>query len=360
VLTTTTLRDAPAHSEVDGIPVYRVFVDSGNRRSKLMAAWRMMRLLPSLVRDSDVFHFHGFTEKMLLLFAASRLARLRTIEKMTSLGWDDPIAIRSRPFGRLLAAAQTRVDRMVAVTPALRDRCVRAGMDDDVVVTIPNGVDTDRFVPVDATGRAAARTRLGLPPDVPIVVFVGFWSAEKGPHVLFDAWKRAREQTRLDAALLFIGSTSADHAEVHPVLVDDIRRRIDSAGLQSRVVFVERTTDVAAYLQACDIFAVPSSREGLSNALLEAMATGLPAITGAIAGASDSVIESGVNGFLVPAGDAGALARALAPLLADDRLRRDVGRKARQTIVERFAMPRIADRYFALYGELIGAASHRG
>jgi glycosyltransferase involved in cell wall biosynthesis len=360
VLTTTATRDAPEHSEVDGIPVYRIFVDSRDWRSKLVATARLMRLLPRLVHDCDIFHFHGFTEKMLLLFAAAKVSGLRTIEKMTSLGWDDPIAIRSRPLGRLLAAAQTRVDRIVAVTPALRDRCVRAGMAEGAVVTIPNGVDTERFAPVGAAQRTAERTRLGLPLDAPIVTFVGFWSAEKGPNVLFDAWERARLKTGVDAALVFIGPTDAAHAEVDRQLVDDVRRRIDAAGLQSRVVLVERTTDVAAYLQASDVFAVPSSREGLSNALLEAMSAGLPSITGAIAGVSDSVIESGVNGYIVPAGDAGALADILARLLSDDRLRRDVGRRARQSIVERFAMSGVAERYFALYADLIGAASHRG
>jgi glycosyltransferase involved in cell wall biosynthesis len=359
VLATTTNVAAAGASEVDGIAVHRVFVDPASRLSKLRASWRMVRLIPELTRNADIFHFHGFTEKMLLLFAAARVSGRRTIEKMTSLGWDDPIAIRSRPLGRLLAAAQARVDRMVAVTPALRERCVRAGMAEARVATIPNGVDTDRFAPLDDAARAELRRRLGLPLDVPIVIFVGFWSVEKGPHVLFDAWERARAQSGVDAALLFIGATGS-HVEVNPQLVDGVRRRVAAAGLENRVLFVERTTDVAAHLQACDVFAVPSSREGLSNALLEAMSTGLPSIAGAIAGASDSVIDSGVNGYIVDAGDAGALAETLARLLADDTLRRDVGRRARQTILDRFAMPRIAARYLALYGELIDAAAHRG
>ena len=356
VLTTTTRPGEPLQSEVDGIPVYRVFVDSRRRASKVAAAYRMMRLAPRLVRASDIFHFHGFTEKMVLLFGAARLSGRRTIEKMTSLGWDDPIAIRSRPLGRWLAASQRRVDRLVAMTPALRDRCLGAGIAETKVVTIPNGVDTGRFAPVDAAGRAAQRRRLGLLPDVALVTFVGFWSEEKGPHRLFDAWERARRTSGVDAALLFLGSTNPEHSEVDARLVEQVRRQAAGAALDARVIFVERTVDVAAYLQASDIFAVPSSREGLSNALLEAMSTGLPSIAGAIPG-GESVIESGSNGYLVPRDDGAALAAILGRLLGDPQLRADVGRRARQTIEERFAMSGVADRYFALYAELMGAVS---
>lgn len=352
ILTTTTTPGEVERSEVDGIPVYRVYVDSRSRRSKIAAALRMLRLAPTLVRGCDIFHFHGFTEKMILLFGAARLSGRRTIEKMTSLGWDDPIAIRSRPLGRLLAASQRRVDRLVAITPALRDRCLSAGIAEANIVTIPNGVDTERFAPVDAAGRAAQRRRLGLPPDVPLVTFIGFWSEEKGPHRLFDAWARARQATGVDAALLFVGSTDPAHPEVDVQLVAQVRQRAAAVGLESRFAFVEQTVDVAAYLQASDIFAVPSSREGLSNALLEAMSTGLPSIAGAIPG-GDSVIESGSNGYLVPPADGDLLADVLGRLLADPRLRADVGRRARHTIVERFAMPTVAERYFALYTELM-------
>jgi glycosyltransferase involved in cell wall biosynthesis len=352
VLTTTTVRGQPERSEVDGMTVYRVFVDSRSARSKIAAACRLMRLAPGLARSCDIFHFHGFTEKMILLFGAARLSGRRTIEKMTSLGWDDPISIRSRPMGRVLAASQRRVDRLVAVTPALRARCLAAGIAAAKVMTIPNGVDTGRFAPVDAAGRAAERRRLGLPPDVPLVTFIGFWSEEKGPHRLFEAWTRARQASGVDAALLFIGSTDRAHAEVDARLVDDVRRRASGAGLPSRVVFVEQTLDVAGYLRASDIFAVPSSREGLSNALLEAMSTGLPSIAGAIPG-GESVIESGSNGYAVPPEDGAALADVLARLLVDPQLRDAVGERARRTVVERFAMREVGERYLALYSELV-------
>jgi glycosyltransferase involved in cell wall biosynthesis len=356
ILTTTIERGLPALSDVDDVPVHRVFVDVGSPLAKVAAAMRMLRLTPALAARHDIFHFHGFTEKMLLLLGAAKLAGRPTIEKTTSLGWDDPIAIRSRPLGRMLAAGVARVDRLVAVSPAIAARCRDAGLAGNRVEEIPNGVDTARFAPVDAAARAALRARLDLPADATVVTFVGFWSREKGPHLLFDAWRMARASTGLNTVLLYIGSTDPAHAEVDADIVGAVRQRLQSESLGPSVRFVERTTDVASYLQASDIFAVPSSREGLSNALLEAMATGLPCAIATIPGVTDAVIASGSNGFAVPAGDVGALRDALARLMADGSLRQEVGRRARQTIVDRFAIGAIADRYFSLYSGLIAPA----
>jgi glycosyltransferase involved in cell wall biosynthesis len=353
VLTTTAERSQARRSDVDGVPVYRVFVDPRARITKIMAAGRMLGLLPALVGGSDIFHFHGFTEKMVLLMAAAKSSGRRTVEKLTSLGWDDPVAIRRRPLGAVLAAAQARADRIVAMNPALRERCRRAGIADAAIVTIPNGVDIDRFSPADRDERAEIRRRLGLPAAACLVTFVGFWSAEKAPHLLFAAWREARRQSGVDAALLFIGSTDGSHPEVDPALVAGVRRQIDLDGVGSRVRFVEQTTDVASHLRASDIFVLPSSREGLSNALLEAMSTGLACVCADIPGVTDAVIESGVNGWCLPPGDAPALAAVLATLFQDERTRHAAGGRARSTVLERFAIRSVADQYFMLYQQLM-------
>ena len=359
VLTTTSVPDAPEYSEVEGVPVYRVYVDPRDWWSKLAAAWRLLQLLPRLIGDHDLFHFHGFTEKMLLLLAAAKCTGRPAIEKPTSLGWDDPVAIRRRPLGGLLAAAQSRVDRIVAVTPAMREQCRQAGVRDEAIVSIPNGVDTERFAPVDEDRRRELRARLGLPPDACLVTFVGFWSREKAPDVLFAAWQRARRQTNADAALLFIGSSSADHPEADASLTAKVRQDVDAEGLGARVFFVERTDDVASYLGASDVFVLPSLREGLSNALLEAMSTGLACVCADLPGGTDAVIESGVNGWRVPPGDIEALARVLATLFQDVRTRRDAGTRARATILERYTIHIVAERYLSLYDELTGNAAAR-
>lgn len=359
VLTTTGDHRQPMDERVAGVPVHRVFVDARNPATKLRSTLHLLRISPRLAASADIFHFHGFTQKMLVLFTLARISGRCTIEKMTSVGWDDPVAIRSRPFGRWLRAAQRNVDCIVAVSPAMLERCRCASVPAAKIASIPNGVDVDRFSPIDLSARTAIRKRLGLPMDLPLVIFVGFWSTEKGPDVLLEAWMRARAQTGIDAGLVFIGSADARHPEVDAGLVGRVRGRVVEDGLESRVFFVERTDDVVSYLRAGDVFAVPSSREGLSNALLEAMASALPCITGAIPGVSDSVVEHQVNGFIVAPGDAAALALHLTALIRDPGLRQQIGAQARQTILTRFAIERIADQYFALYRSLLAGTNGR-
>lgn len=353
VFTTTADPSLPERDEVEGVAVNRVFVDVRQPSTKLSAAWAMLRRLPALATSHDIFHFHGFTEKMVPLVVAAKLARRSTVEKMTSLGWDDPVSILRRPRGAWLRAAMQRVDRFVAINPAMRDRCREAGIPDARVCTIPNGVDTTRFSPIDESRRGELRRRLGLPASATVVTFVGFWSREKGPHVLFDAWRTARRSTETPTVLLYIGSTNAAHAEVDATLVDMVKEQVRAEHLEESVRFVEHTTSVESYLQASDVFVLPSAREGMSNALLEAMSVGVPSIVTAIPGATDAVIEDGVTGWIVAPGDRDALSARLQELFVRPDCRDRVGRGARTSIVKRFSITAVADAYYDLYRTLI-------
>ena len=353
VLTTTGDRSLPSRADVDGVAVRRIFVDPKQPATKLMALPRLVGRASALAASHDIFHFHGFTEKMLVLFAIARLSGRRIVEKMTSVGWDDPIAIRSRPFGSLLAAGIARADRLVAVSPAVEERCRRAGLRPDRIRSIPNGVDAVRFAPADDRARALLRERLGLPRAKCLVTWIGFWSREKGPHVLFDAWRQARTRTGVPTALLYIGSTDPAHAEVDASLVSGVKARIAAEQLGDDVIWVERTDEIEAYLQASDIFALPSSREGMSNALLEAMATGLPCVAAAIPGVTDAMIGPGHDGGIVPPEDAGALATILTEWLSSAARRAEIGRQARDTVMKKFSMTTVANQYLSLYNELI-------
>src|SRR5207247_9648191 len=97
----------------------------------------------------------------------------------------------------------------------------------------------------------------------------------KAPHILFEAWRRLRPTTG-QPYLLFIGSTDPTHIEVDSQVVAAIEGEIGRAGLGERVGFVEATDAVDEYLRASDIYAAPSRREGLSNALLESLACARP------------------------------------------------------------------------------------
>jgi glycosyltransferase involved in cell wall biosynthesis len=115
------------------------------------------------------------------------------------------------------------------------------------------------------------------------------------------------------------------------------------------VIFTGTTHDVQDYFRAADVFVLPSRREGLPVALLEAMACGLPCVASLLPGATDTIIANGGNGLLVPPGDAVALADHVARVLQDTALASALGAAARETIAARFANTDVAGQWLAAY-----------
>lgn len=356
VLTTTSQPGEPLESEVDGVRVCRIFLDPRKPWTKVRALAQFVRVAGRLAFAADIFHFHGFTQKMLLLIPLAKLLRRPIIEKMTSVGWDDALSIRQRRGGAVMARAFAMADRFVSISPAMTERMTRGGVGASAIVPIPNGVDVARFAPVDEVGRSVIRARLGLPASAWIVTFIGFWSLEKNPDLLFEAWLRVVRETGVESELLFVGATAESHLETDSALVARIRERARAEGVADRLRFVEHTHDVPLYLQASNAFVLPSTREGLPNALLEGMATGLPCVCTRIPGVTDWLIDDGKSGFLVPPNDVDAITCALKRLARNEGLAARVGATAREVAVERFAIGQVADRYFELYRTLCPAS----
>ena len=133
---------------------------------------------------------------------------------------------------------------------------------------------------------------------------------------------------------------------------------IEQLALQDIAWLAGDRQDVPRLLQAMDVFVLPSLGEGISNTVLEAMASGLPVIATAVGG-NVELVEDGCNGSLVPPGDQLALSNALAALLHDDSERARRGANARQRVCERFDWDRTVAAYLRVYDELTGRAADR-
>lgn len=348
VLTTSRLAsNVPV--EIDGVPVSRVPVRIGRRLSELAAAAALARGLLRLARRRSIVHFHGFSRKSLFLIPLARRLGKHTIVKLTSVGDDDPPSIRRQ--GRLHAWVHGSADLYIAVSPRQVELCVEAGIAAARVRLIPNGVDLARFRPSADEERATLRRALALP-DAPVVLCVGHFSHDKQPQVLFDAWRRLGPPA---GTLVFVGATRA-HYEVDPALADRVRAA--AAPFGRRVVFVERADEIEAYYRVADVFALPSRREGLPNALLEAMASGHACVASLLPGVTDTLIHDGVDGTLVPPGDVSALAQALDEVIADSATRRRLGEAARAHVAAHYDLRATAAAHLDLY-EGFTAPSHR-
>ena len=238
---------------------------------------------------------------------------------------------------------QGLADRVVCVSPEVAD-FVQAwvGVPRYKIVVIPNGVDVASFgrLPGDlALVRHEAETAIDLPMGQALVGTVARLDPVKRLDVLL------RALALLEGVLAVIVGYGPEEQR--------LRALAGQLGIADRVRFVGYQQDVRPWLALLDLFVLASDWEGMSNALLEAMAAGLPVVATATGGTPDVVVK-GETGLLVPAGDASALARAIETLLADAALRERMGRAGQRRVAERFSVKRMVERTQALYVSLLG------
>jgi glycosyltransferase involved in cell wall biosynthesis len=343
VLTTSVDPSLSRYDTIDGITVTRIRVDVRSEFSKLRAFRRMAIDLFTLIRKADIVHLHGYSTKNVLVTAIAKMFRKPIVMSLHTAGYDEPAAIERQ--GSLALWAFLSADLYLSVSPGLVETYLAAGMPVERILLVPNGIDIDRFAPASADERKAVRVALGLPLDLPVIVFVGFFSSDKQPRVLFDAWRRLPAKS----VLMFVGATRSTYFEVDDAIAPAMTADAAQDGVGDRLKFIGVTHDVPSHLRAADIFVLPSKREGLPVALLEAMACGLPCVASRLPGSTEAIIDDGSNGVLTPAGDVTALSDAIARLLDDEDLRGRLGAAARATIAHRYASGGVADRWLEAY-----------
>jgi glycosyltransferase involved in cell wall biosynthesis len=136
-------------------------------------------------------------------------------------------------------------------------------------------------------------------------------------------------------------------------LMAELRALAEALGIAGRTWFSGAIANVRDVLQTFDVFVLPSLNEGISNTILEAMATGLPIIATAVGG-NVELVEEGTNGRLVEVDDVAELTQALTEFLSSAQRRREYGMRARETAVARFSLDRMVSQYRAVYEELLG------
>jgi glycosyltransferase involved in cell wall biosynthesis len=236
------------------------------------------------------------------------------------------------------------VDKVTANSPSVAAAVAREpGLSLEKVVLIPNGVDLDRCDP-ERYDAAAVRAEYGIAPEERVVGSVGHLSPVKG-HV--DLLQAAAALVRSGAPLrvMLVGEGP---------LRSSLHEQAASLGIASRVIFTGVQENVPRLLAAMDVFALPSHTEGMSNALLEAMAMARPVVATDVDGNAD-VVEDGVTGRLVAPRAPEALARVLDDLLARPALARELGGAARRQVASRYSLPLMVSRYEQLYEHLVRA-----
>lgn len=239
----------------------------------------------------------------------------------------DDLGSLSRRFRALaLGAVYGYARRHVAVSAEGRRLLPgRAGLDAARVVQISNGVDLDRFSPAAPADRPALRRRLVGDDEGVVCSTVARLSRQKGLDVLVQAAARLRDAGPEPAPRFFVIGDGE--------LRDELQRLVADLGLEDVVRLVGPTppAEVPGWLAASDVFVLPSHYEGMSLAVMEAMASGLPVVVTRVSGTSELVPDD-EHGRVVSPGDAGALAAAIRELASDAALRRRLGERAAEHV----------------------------
>jgi sugar transferase (PEP-CTERM/EpsH1 system associated) len=244
------------------------------------------------------------------------------------------------------------VHRYIAVSKDLESwLTTKVGVKPDRLTQIYNGVDNIRFSPENVNPLALLPAHWRELDGILIVGTVGRLTPVKDQQILLHAAAniRANHSGLRDKLRLVIVGDGPLRSELEQLI-----QRLD---LEDTVWLAGDRKDVPELLQAMDLFALPSLGEGISNTVLEAMASSLPIVATAVGGNME-LVEEGFNGGLVPVGDCQALSNAILSLLQNEGDRIRQGNNARQRVCQRFDWSRTVDAYLGVYDELLGRSTH--
>jgi glycosyltransferase involved in cell wall biosynthesis len=352
------LRDASAVPSV----VFHDVVSAAYSTGRYRGAWRMYsyaraadRLLARERREFDVVYARGLvtTQADIVHFpgvylgelARGRAARNHAGPTRKAKDALEPVVY---PVGRVRVGLERRLLRTVAVahadSPLVRDDLLRYyDADPARLDVVPPGVNLTEFDV--ASDRVASRRELGLPTDLPLVLFCGHDFERKG----LDRTLAAMARLRTPATLVVVGG-----GEVAPYLATAQR-----LGIADRVVFAGGRSDAGRYYRAADVVALPTRVDMWGAPVIEAMATGVPPVTSEVAGAAEAVTD-GETGFVLPEPfDVARLAEVLDSIIADPERRDRMGKSARAAAA-RYSWDHIGARIEAAMIDVAGGRDGRG
>jgi glycosyltransferase involved in cell wall biosynthesis len=289
--------------------------------------------LRAWLRDNpcDVINTHSSTDTWLSALACATLGNAPPLVRTRHISAPVPDNVTTRWL-------YNKATRFIATTgEKLREQMIReAHVDADRVVSVPTGIDLSRYKPGD---KAARRAELSLPQDAIIVGIVATMRSWKGHRFLLEAIAPLG-----DLRLVIVGDGPQRPA---------LEARVDSLNLRSRVTFTGNLNNVAPWLQAFDLFALPSyANEGVPQALMQAMACALPAISTPV-GSIAEIITDNETGLLVTPEDVVTLRIAIEKLVGDADLRKRLGDAARARAEARFSDELMVQRMERLFSAAV-------
>jgi glycosyltransferase involved in cell wall biosynthesis len=296
----------------------------------LVAIWRLARTIKAA--DADLVHLH--TGRAAWLGGAA--ARLAGVAAVVTRRMDRPV----RPGWRTRLVYEHYARRTVAISPAVVDCLLAGGVPATRIVCIPSAVDPARIQPT--RDRATVRAAEGAASEAVVLLAVAALVHRKGIDILLGSLATLAERGL--RPVLWIAGDGLERGA--------LAAQAEGLGVARHVRFLGQRADIGNLLAAGDVVVLPSRREGLGVAALEAMAAGRPVVASAVGGLGDAVVDER-TGLLVPPENAPALATALERLLRDPELRARLGAAGPQRVAEGFLPEQMVAAYERVYREIL-------
>lgn len=336
-------------------PLYRL-LETTNRHVR---AYSFHRGIRQFLRDQPpmptIVQWYVVSEFTHSVMRATRQMPVRHMIQISLIGADDPSSFQRTWLGistRAKLASFRAATSVICLSNALLASCRRVGLSDRHLKRIPNGVDLTNFVSRFAEDNRSAKELLGLSATRRYLIFVGSAIHRKGIDVLIPAFIRFAP-TQSDVDLLIVGphdfSDRTRHDPSRAELVQHLQAELQQAGLTDRVHWIGQVENVSDYLRASEAFVFPTRREGLPNAMAEAMACGLPVIASRLEGITTDLVNEGIEGRLVVGHNPTDYAQTLITLFQAPEQLEAMGRAARERIERDFCLKKIVLDYQRLY-----------
>ncbi len=313
----------------------------------LVSLYRLYRLFKS--QRIDIVHTH--TPKVTLLgqLAAKMAGVPIIVNTVHGFYFHDNMKPAAKRFYILMEKIAAKCsDMILSQNPEDIDTAIKLGIcKPDKIRMLGNGVDLDEFNPnrFNENFKAEKRKEVGLPVDAVVIGIIGRLVEEKGFLELFKAMKHLMNKYN-NLWLVIIGPEETEK----PDRISGQTFR--EYGIESKTVWLGKRDDIPELLTACDIYCLPSWREGFPRSAIEAAAMSLPIVATNIRGCRQ-VVDDGVNGILVPFKDAYALGQAISKLIEDGELRKQMGSAGYQKALKEFDEKKVCQIVLDTYMECL-------
>lgn len=363
VLTQRRLADSSPR-EMDGpVPIERVGAPNRDRFGKHLIVPTVIRRLLARRAEYDVIYSCGMRALGAAAVVAGKLAgkpvvlRSESCEELSGRHMFEHLTGPWRVAGPLLRAAIVgrnlilrRAPSFMAISGTIAKEYRACGVPDAKVSIIYNGIDLSGYRPcASEREKIELRSRLKLPADATLMTYTGKLNRGKGLEHLLEAMRQLAPR-RPNLHLVLVGSGAHMATSVEPRLKSFVQQH----QLEDRVTFTGYRTDVVDFLQASDLFAMPSEMESLCISLIEALACGLPSVACAVGGIPE-VARHDEEALLVPPADPAALAQAIDRLLDDASLRARLVEAGQRRVAECFDIESVAEQHETLFRRLLSA-----